>query len=166
MKKIVIGVLIGLLSLGVVYFAYQAHEWKEAADVYKQITLDQNGEIDYREKLLGKALNKETFNYKETEDIKDILFRYDTEGKTEKEIYKETEAGTDSRFNHFDYYEFQRIDKDGNYIFVSTTDDSEYFLYPDEVKQADIKKGDKISIVSNEYGEFISAKPIKSEKQL
>ncbi|MEC1440514.1 hypothetical protein P9D57_17640 [Bacillus sonorensis] len=166
MKKITNGIVISLLSLGVVYFAYQAHEWKEAANVYEKITLDQNGEIDYRERLLGKALNKETFSYKETEDIKDILFRYDTKGKTEEEIYKETATGTDSRFNHFDHYEFNRIDKDGNYIFVSLTDGSEYFLYPDEVRQAKIKKGDKISIVSNEYGEFISAKSIKSKKQL
>ncbi|NUJ17416.1 hypothetical protein FKN04_12605 [Bacillus glycinifermentans] len=158
MKKIILSVLTGLLSLGVVYFAYQAHEWKESAETYKKITLDQNNEIDYREKLLGKALNNEVYSYKESEDLKDILYTYDNKGKSEKEIYKETDSGMDSRYNHMDKYRFDKIDSDGNYSFVSLTDGSEYFLFPDEAKKAGIKKGDTVNIVSNEYGEFVSAR--------
>lgn len=158
MKKIATIIIMSLLSVGVVYFAYQAHEWKESAETYKQITLDQNNEIDYREKLLGKALNKKVYSYKESEDLKDILYTYDNKGKSEKEIYQKTDSGTDSRFDHVDKYRFDKIDDDGNYNFKSVTDGSDYFLLPDEAKKAGIKKGDTVNIVSNEYGEFVSAR--------
>ncbi|GIN25542.1 hypothetical protein FDF40_03685 [Clostridium sporogenes] len=158
MKKIATIIIMSLLSVGVVYFAYQTYEWKESAETYKQITLDQNNEIDYREKLLGKALNKEVYSYKESEDLKDILYTYDNKGKSEKEIYQKTDSGTDSRFNHVDKYKFDKIDDDGNYNFKSVTDGSDYFLLPDEVKKIGIKKGDTVNIVSNEYGEFVSAR--------
>ncbi|MGG1060147.1 hypothetical protein [Bacillus licheniformis] len=157
--KNMITFVLGLVAVGlIVYFAIDAHSWKEEALTYKKITLDQNNEIDYREKLLGKALNKEVYSYKESEDLKDILYTYDNKGKSEKEIYQKTDSGTDSRFNHVDKYRFDKIDDDGNYNFKSVTDGSDYFLLPDEAKKAGIKKGDTVNIISNEYGEFVSAR--------
>ncbi|UNY48830.1 hypothetical protein P9294_gp115 [Bacillus phage FADO] len=154
--KNMITFVLGLVAVGlIIYFAIDAHSWKEEALTYKKITLDQNDEIDYREKLLGKALNKQAYTVKEANNVVDMLYKYDNKGKSEKEIYAETAEGTESRFDRIDTYKFNKIDDEGNYMFKSITDGSDYMLFPNEVKSAKIKKGDTVQIESNEYGEFV-----------
>lgn len=154
-KNLITYFVMGLLAVGLAWFAYDAHSWKEEAKTYKKITLDQNHEIDYRENLLGKALNKKPYTVNEANNVVEMLYKYDTKGKTDKEIYAETAEGAESRFNRIAIYKFNEIDDEGNYMYKSVADGSDYVLFPDEVKAAKIKKGDTVEIESNEYGELI-----------
>ncbi|MGV4321282.1 hypothetical protein [Bacillus mojavensis] len=151
-KNLITYFVMGLLAVGLAWFAYDAHSWKEEAETYKKITLDQNKEIDYREELLGKALNKQPYTTKESNNVVDMLYKFDK--KTGIEITSE------SRFDRVDMYKFDFVDNEGNYIFKNTYDGSDYVLFPDEVKSAKIKKGDMVKIESNEYGELVKVKRV------